>query len=382
MFLGIHFRRDSGLLDDVARACQERMWSLLDTILAPVSAACEHHAAAWLLAWRHAVILISLSSIDAFGGRSLWFRWYAAQPRGGVLQVLSPMQACNCSPTGGFVGGRSDVVRKVRGLSLQQSTQECLITRKPITRQACCTANSMRSTKSDIALVADSSPPRTADSATEILAAALSELLREAKRHTALLEVLVKRPAVLSPPSPAATPAAEPRKSAAARAAVVVPASPKTNKGALNGSTGGGSPCFSVEELRVRARAHNHLLDIDSPKSRAILALLLDDGTVPDHFPVRREVVSLMLVGQLSCTFEVSCQCHLTGADITATAWAGLQVQQICSSAETRPYQSHAHQWSMLAQADMDGFSALTSQQLHGLLRAYGLHDSNATLSS
>jgi hypothetical protein len=164
-----------------------------------------------------------------------------------------------------------------------------------IHKQACQALGSMEPTKGNIAIVADSSPAKTTATATEILAAALSELLNEAKRHTALLEALVECPARASTLSPVAGTAALPRKTATSPA-VAAPVSARSHKAANGSNTNSSShACFSVEELRARARAHNHLLDIDSPKSRAILALLRDDGTVPDHFPVRQLIHVLLL---------------------------------------------------------------------------------------
>ena len=174
----------------------------------------------------------------------------------------------------------------------------------------CLTLRSMEATKGNIAIVADSTPAKTAGTATEILAAALSELLSEAKRQTALLEALVERSAQeaqaprLSPVAGPAAPSGKPATSPAAAA----PVSSRSHK-AVNGGNGSSSShaCFGVEELRARARAHNHLLDTDCPKSRAILALLRDDGTVPDHFPVCQHVIYTMRFCQQFVAVSILC---------------------------------------------------------------------------
>jgi hypothetical protein len=177
---------------------------------------------------------------------------------------------------------------------------------------ACQALGSMEATKGNIAIVADSSPAKSAGTATEILAAALSELLSEAKRHTALLEALVGRPAQAAAPPTATGPAAPPKQGAAPPAVAAPVASLKSHKGGKSGSASSSSHvCFSVEELRARARAHNHLLDIDSPKSRAILALLRTDGTVPDHFPVRQCIScpTYEVLSALCCWKSISSLC-------------------------------------------------------------------------
>lgn len=139
----------------------------------------------------------------------------------------------------------------------------------------------MATANGTFAVIADDKVASTAEA---ITAAALSELVRQTKRQTALLEALLQRLHVAEPtaeqaPAPiAAAAAAAPLKPHRAAASTH-----RTGSGGRKGSSGSAisAAAFTVEELRSRARVHNHLLDTENSKSRAILALLRDDGSVP-----------------------------------------------------------------------------------------------------
>lgn len=205
-------------------------------------------------------------------------------------------------------------------IDLLQGQSENVTSRQPICCRAPCCALAttlkalsqphacMDPAKSKIAVVADVKSAKAGDNPTKILAAALSELLRQAKRQTSLLETMVQRREPLKNATTALQPPA--KAAGAAPAAAVAAQPPKARNGARSSSSGGGSGgSFTAEELRSRARAHNHLLDTENPRSRAILALLRDDGTVPDNFPVRVASLQPGLSQNYRHCFAPQCSC-------------------------------------------------------------------------